>query len=668
MLSGEIPPHHGVRDNTGFRFDAVARPCLPQLLATHGYATGGFVSAWVLRAATGLGACFQTYDDDLGGADGSAEQRPGMATLARAESWLESHRAGPFFLFLHLYEPHAPYTPPSPFDRELKDPYDGEIAAADAVVGKLVADLKHLGLYDEALIALVSDHGEGLGDHGELRHGVLLYDETVRVPWILKLPGNAWRGRRVDGPVSLVDLAPTLLAAVSVAAAPGLDGSSILASRPNADRTPVYIETWYPRLRLGWSQLAALVDRRYSTISGPAAEVYDLEQDPRQLHDLADQMRPLVAQRIRELREIDTPPAEPESADPETVAKMAALGYLAGGSARNTDSNATLPNPRERVRALSRMEEAIQADTEGDAPRSERELRAVLAENPDMVEALPFLARAELHQGRVDAALATLRTAQARDPHPSVRFELCRVLIQKGEFAEAERLAEGALGDDPRRAYQMLVEIAQLRGDRAAEARWSAAALDAGAAGLPILREHARELAAGGHPEQAVALLEPHAAGADAETLALLGMAMADSGRAEDALALLRNASRSFPGQPALLESLGVAALNSDHPQEALAALEQAVRAAPESASAWSTLGVARFRAGSPPGAVEAWKRAVELDPTRTDALYNLGFFAARLGQLTVARDALRRYLAVAGDAPDEDRARARQLLVQLGG
>jgi tetratricopeptide (TPR) repeat protein len=668
LLSGQLPPHHGVRDNAGFRFDARSHPCFPKALAAHGYSTGAFVSAWMMRGASGLGDCFQVYDDDTGGLGGSGEQRSGAATFERARSWLGGVAKQPFFLFLHLYEPHAPYAPPEPFARQFADPYDGEVAAADAVVGELVAELRRLGRYEDALIMLVSDHGEGLGDHGELRHGVLLYQETIRVPWILKLPHGAWRGRRLTGPVSLADLAPTLLEAVGIAPESGTDGLAIFGSRRDADRTPIYVETWYPRLRLGWSELAAMIDRRYSTISGPKPELYDLEHDPGERHDLAGEMRRLVSERVAQARAIDSPPAAPETADPETLAKLAALGYVGAGAAVPATASGSLPDPRDRVRALTRFEEAIQADSQGDAARAERELAALLAENPGMVEALPFLARAEMHLGRKDDALATLRRAYAQDAHPSIALQLAEVLIERGELAEAERLAESVRPTDPRRAYPVLIAIAERRGDPVAARRWSDEAIAAGAAGTTILRERARELAEAGHPDEAVRLLEPHAAGADPESLALLGLALAESGRAPDGFTLLARARREAPASATVAENLGVVALRLDRTTEALEALEAAVRMAPQSASAWTSLGVARFRTGSPPGALEAWKRAATLDPDRTDALYNLGFVAARLGDRATARDALRRFLTVATDAPETDRESARHLLAELGG
>ena len=237
MFTGVHPYDHGVRDNVGFRLDTEAWPTLSQMLATEGYATGAAVSAYVLRSATGLGAAFDHYEDGIEVADPEAlgeVQRPGSETLAAAQSWLDGlsgqGAAEPFFLFLHLFEPHSPYRAPEPFfSRYADNPYDGEIAAVDALVGQFLDDLRRRGIYDDSLVVLLSDHGEALGDHGEPEHGILLYRETIRVPLMVKLPGSASAGERTAAAVELVDLVPTVLKVLGMEVPDGLAGRSWLA-------------------------------------------------------------------------------------------------------------------------------------------------------------------------------------------------------------------------------------------------------------------------------------------------------------------------------------------------------------------------------------------------------------------------------------------------------
>src|SRR6267142_1779277 len=215
MLTGLLPAEHGVRSNLCYRFDGNAHPTLARILRSHGYATGGAVSAYVLRGATGIDDSLDFFDDAVGGEvewtrDLSLLQRPGGETARRALAWAERVKAGPFFLFLHIYEPHLPYEPPEPFRSRYGATYDGEIAASDGVVGEFLGQLKRDGIYDRAIVLLVSDHGEGLGDHGEQEHGILLYREVLQVPLLLKLPGSRGAGTRVKEPVGLIDIVPTI--------------------------------------------------------------------------------------------------------------------------------------------------------------------------------------------------------------------------------------------------------------------------------------------------------------------------------------------------------------------------------------------------------------------------------------------------------------------------
>src|SRR6185436_10530728 len=250
MLTGLLPTDHEVRNNLGYRFDATKHPTLPQVLKQQGYATGAAVSSYVLRADTGLGGAFDWYDDAIPVATSGAasqHQRPGSATLEVAKKWIGEHQAQPFFFFFHIYEPHAPYEPS----------YDGEIAKADAITGQLLAHLKQLGLYDRAIVILASDHGEGLWEHGEDQHGILLYRESLHVPLILKLPHAERAGTSVKTPASLIDLFPTIANLVGVTPPASLKGVDLLSDFDGKRR--IYAETFYPRIHLGWSELRSLV-------------------------------------------------------------------------------------------------------------------------------------------------------------------------------------------------------------------------------------------------------------------------------------------------------------------------------------------------------------------------------------------------------------------------
>ncbi|MGZ6970779.1 MAG: sulfatase, partial [Thermoanaerobaculia bacterium] len=291
ILTGLDPATHGVRNNVGYTLDAARHPTLATLLKARGYRTGGAVSAFVLRGATGLASSFDFYDDLIDApADASAAgavQRAGPETMRRALAWLDGLAAGPFFLFVHLYEPHTPYDPPEPFRSRSASAYDGEIAFADSIVGTLVADLRRLGLYDGTLLVVLSDHGEGLGDHGEQEHGILLYREALQVPLIVKLPGSHRRGTRVAEPVGLVDVLPTLAGELGLAPPPGLPGIDLFAGgSPRAAERRIFSETMYPRIHLGWSELRSLFGARHHFVEGVRAELYDAISDPGETRDL----------------------------------------------------------------------------------------------------------------------------------------------------------------------------------------------------------------------------------------------------------------------------------------------------------------------------------------------------------------------------------------------
>lgn len=219
IFTGLLPDGHGVHDNLGYRVDPKV-PTLAELLKKAGYATGGAVSSVVMSGTSGVGRGFDLWDDDIVPTRAhqaiSRVQRPGDEAEASVERWLDGQKA-PFFAFLHLYEPHAPYEPPEPFKSRYPDPYDGEIATSDAIVGRFLDFLKRKGLYDGALIVFLSDHGEALGEHGESEHGVFLYREVLQVPLLVKLPGGRNRGQSVATPVPLSDVLATIGKAVDLA-------------------------------------------------------------------------------------------------------------------------------------------------------------------------------------------------------------------------------------------------------------------------------------------------------------------------------------------------------------------------------------------------------------------------------------------------------------------
>lgn len=495
LLSGLLPPDHGVRDNVGYRI-APDRPWLPRALKQQGYATGAAVSAHVLRAGTGMDGSFDAYDDRVGG-PGPREalreaERPGAATAQIALDWIQKNRERPFFFFLHIYEPHSPYEPPEPFRSRYRSPYDGEVAAADQVVGDFLSGLKRLGLYDGALVVFLSDHGEGLGQHGEEEHGVLLYREALRVPLLVKLPGSRRAGETVTAPVGLTDVFPMVAGLVGIELPAGLAASPVLAGAPPSRPTAIYSETYYPRLHLGWSSLRSLWDGRYHFIEGPSPEIYDLRQDPMETKNLFSPSFEPARSLKRQLDARAEKFTGPAPADREDLRKLASLGYLTFSG--DPSGEGPLPNPVEHVRTLADAGKAFRLAAGGDRAGAIVALQKILQSNPRFFDARYKLGELLAKEGRLREAEKAFVEAIALSPGlaSQIALDLAQVHLGLGKLFEAEAEARLGLSAAPGEGHEILARIAMARGDpaRALEEidRASEAAGGAHAPGVHLLR------------------------------------------------------------------------------------------------------------------------------------------------------------------------------------
>jgi choline-sulfatase len=437
ILTGLLPPQHGVRDNAGYVFDANAHPTLAATLHAHGYRTGAAVSAYVLRAATGVASGFETYDDAIGMVDGAplgALRRDGRETGRIAEAWIAAHAREPFFFFLHLYEPHAPYDPS----------YDGAIGKADAIVGKLIASLKARGVYDRAAIVLLSDHGEGLGDHGEAEHGVFLYREALQVPLIVKLPLG--ERRRVVRRVSLSEVMPTILDIANVEHGPTIFGSG--------DRS-IYSESLYGRIHFGWSELRSLVRGQYHFIDAPRAELYDAARDVRERRNIVTEDRRAYAAMRGALWYVGGAFVAPAKIEAEEAKKLAALGYVSAGA----ETSGPLPDPKDRIADANRLEAAVRS-------HDVAQMQSLLDANPRWSDLRDQLGAA--YEARGDSARAAQVAEEGITVTPSLasRFALAAgyARLEQHDFAAAARDAQVALRTEPA-AHLLLGEIALARND-----------------------------------------------------------------------------------------------------------------------------------------------------------------------------------------------------------
>lgn len=478
IFTGLLPYQHEVRNNLGYTFDGGRFDTLPAMLKRGGYATGGAVSAYVLRSATGVGPLFDFYDDRVGGAANVSiadVARPGSTTAAIAEEWISGHAQQPFFFFLHVFEPHSPYEAPEPFRLRYENPYDAEIAAADAVVGKFIERLKVLGIYDRAVIVLLSDHGEGLGDHGEGEHGVFLYREVLRVPLIVKLPNAHRRGETVKHPVQLIDVAPTIAALTGTSPLKPFPGTSLLEAPAQARR--IYSETMLPRIHFGWSGLRSLVDATHHFIEAPRSELYDVVKDPGERTNIAAEDRRVLASMRQTMEQHPAELTQPANVDPEEAARLAALGYL--GQVRAADAGA-LADPKDRIGDLEQLKTASELERRGDVGGAIAKYKAIVANNPEFADGWFRLAAAQEKIGGLQDAIHSYRAGINAAPMLAQQMAISvgSLHLQLRQLDEADAHARLALKTQPGAAHHLLGRIALARGDRAGAQREARLAME----------------------------------------------------------------------------------------------------------------------------------------------------------------------------------------------
>ena len=447
IFTGLVPPHHGVRDNGGFFLDD-ARVTLAERLKAGGWTTGAFVGAWVLESKWGLAQGFDTYSDrfdlsrykviSLG-----TVQKPGDEVMDDALRWLESVRSRRFFAWVHLYDPHSPYDPPEPFrSRYPSQPYLGEIAYTDKVVGRLLAWLREASLMDRTLVVLTADHGESLGDHGESTHSYFIYDATTHVPLIVRTPWG-WRGRRAIQ-VSSVDIMPTVLDLVGMPPEPAIDGQPLARALvdPAAELGHVaYSETYFPRYHFGWQHLRSLRNGKHLYVDAPERELYDLVQDPGETTNIykagskrAEGMRASLEELARAGKESGP---DRRQLDPDTLQRLAALGYV--GNVIDVDPKASLPDPKEKLKLFQMMNTAkTLAQENGDLAGAVSTMEKVIAEDPGIMDAHLTLGNWLVRLKRPEEAIAAFKRALSLKPDDDIALgNLARILIARGRTQDA---------------------------------------------------------------------------------------------------------------------------------------------------------------------------------------------------------------------------------------
>jgi choline-sulfatase len=495
ILTGLLPSSHGVTD-----FAVPLAPTYPtwaELLKSRGYHTAAFIGAVILDShslAPGLDRGFDFYDDFPNNLPprvhwGRVERR-GIDVVGRTEKWLTAHPAGAHFVWVHLYDPHDPYEPPSPYSQLYKDHlYDGEIAYADSALANFLEYIKKRGWYENAIVIVVGDHGEGLGEHGEDTHGIFLYDSTTHVPLIMKLTGNTDSGKVIDSQVRTTDILPTVLDLLAIPASTKFDGESLKSffgeAKPGG--RIALGETDYP-LRFGWAPLRSVREQGFKFIEAPRPELYDLHQDPGEVHNTYvpwDEKVQKSRSMLAEVRAKMPPPAPSAATVPAgTVDELKALGYLGRadvGSSTNVPEPSLLPDPKDKIQEANLLHAAMMAEEDNHASDARVALEKVLQLDPKSPTALRQIGELELKAGDYAQAATHLKTAREIRPNDAAAaFNEGQAREKLGDFAAAREALESSLKLTPGQLQARLLlgrVYLELKDPKAAEDQFEAATL-----------------------------------------------------------------------------------------------------------------------------------------------------------------------------------------------
>lgn len=584
LLTGLYPFQHGVRDNSGFVLDAKV-PTLATLLSAAGYQTAAFVGAFPLDARFGLGRGFATYDDGYARGSNPAQfqmaERRGDQVVEPALRWWQSQKGKQRFLWVHLYDPHSPYAPPEPFAGRFRDqPYLGEIAATDSYLAPLVQPFLD-GREPPALVIFTSDHGEALGEHGELTHGLFAYEATLKVPlviWGPKIaPGSDTR------PARHVDVLPTVLDALGVEPPQGLPGRSLLRAVPSEGGGDSYFEALTSNLNRGWAPLRGLIRERKKWIELPLPELYDLAVDAAESENLFPRERRLAAALRQKLPQESVWPPAKGTVSEEEAERLRSLGYItgdAGAKASYTEAD----DPKRLIAVDAKLQESNTAYSDGHFERAAALAREAIALRPDLSPAYENAALALRQLERHDEAIALLRSAIDRGIRPPTLLRnLALSLCEVGR---------------PQEAVQLLQPLA-------AQAE------------PETLVTFGIALSDAGRPDEAVAALE-RAGAADADNPDVwenLGIAELRRGDAAKARAHLQKALQLNDNLPISWNTLGVALYQSGDPAAALAAWERSVLLDPRQYDALFNVGLVGAEIGRTAQARQALERFLSTAP-----------------------------------------------------
>ena len=627
ILTGLYPPSHGVRGNVVFTLTE-NHPTLATRLKRSGYRTAAFVGAYPVAAAFGFARGFDTFDEEFhesGPLDQGAERRANEVADA-ALKWFGENVGRPFFVWLHFYDPHAPYDPPPPYRQRYANPYDGEIAFTDAQIGRVLDGLRGAGRDRDTVVMVLADHGEGLGEHHELTHAVLTYQSTMRVPFVIAGPAVP-PGRVVSTRVATIDVVPTALALVGMQpdrSLLGRDLGPLIDGRASAS-DPFYQESLFGRLNCHWAALRGWIKDDWKLITGAEPELYNLADDPGETRNVAgeqpDRVSRMTAELQRALQRLAPggDRAQPRAVGAEQEERLRSLGYTAGSGGSGTLDDPGLPDPRTHVELYDRLQAATVA--QGAAlERAFDEVERITRIDPTNPFAFGTLASMAYRHGSLPtAARAFARTLELDPDRPGVRQNYGKLLRELHRYADSERELRLALaqidGDLQTRINLAETLVAQRKDAEAAQL------LDAVLAKEPshpdALGAKGRLLTAEGRVRDALPFFEKATSTSDPEPFIELARAYLAAGESEKARQSASEALRRTPGHPWAMAVLGDSLVRLGQRDSGLDYLNRAVSIGPRRPGVWQSLAEGFDSAREPARAAFCRRQAAALASSR---------------------------------------------------
>ena len=470
IFTGTYPSFHGVKDNGGFYLDE-DQVTLAEVVRQAGWATSAFIGAFVLDSRWGISQGFDYYYDNFDFAKYKkisldSVRRDGGEVIKAFFEWFDKNAPQKFFSWIHLYDPHAPYEPPEPFRTQYEGQefglYDGAIAYADSLVGRVLEHLRGKGLLEKTVVVVVGDHGESLGEHHESAHGFFIYDATVSVPLIIRIPSAALRGKKIAAQVQNVDIMPTLCELLGLPVPKAVQGQSLLglmAGRKPKQEHMAYSESYYPRYHYGWSELKSLRTSKYKFIKAPRPELYDLTLDPRETDNLFGRNSTVDREFARQMETLEKKKSpkgigekSPQQPDDDTREKLMALGYIGGfTSEAKRNQSGILGDPKDKIILYNKIKMAEEASSNREYNDALARLEEVIREDPGIMEARQVRATVYLQLDRAAEAVEECREALKIDPeYNAAVFTLAQAYKKLKRHDEAIAGFNRALQLDPR--------------------------------------------------------------------------------------------------------------------------------------------------------------------------------------------------------------------------